>query len=64
MEAVTADEKETDIRLRSTSSRLQQGTIELKLGDDRSANDLFNTIKGSATNKNIWPNRQVRRPPR
>jgi len=40
---VTADEKETDIRLRSTGSK-QQGTIELKLGDERSGVDLFNTI--------------------
>jgi hypothetical protein len=43
-EAVTADEKETDIRLRSTGSK-QQATIELKLGDKRSAADLFNAIK-------------------
>jgi hypothetical protein len=42
-ESVTADEKETDIRFRSTGSR-QQGTIELKLGDERSGTDLFNTI--------------------
>jgi hypothetical protein len=49
-EAVTADEKETDIRLRSTGSR-QQGTIELKLGDDRSANDLFKTIKDQLLTK-------------
>jgi hypothetical protein len=42
-ESVTADEKETDIRLRSTGSK-QQATIELKLGDDRSGMDLFNTI--------------------
>ncbi len=42
-EAVTADEKETDIRLRSTSSK-QQATVELKLGDERSGTDLFNTI--------------------
>lgn len=42
-EAVTADEKETDIRFRSTASG-QQGTIELKLGDERSGTDLFNTI--------------------
>ena len=31
-EAVTADENETDIRLRATSSN-QQGVIELKLGE-------------------------------
>ena len=42
-ESVTADEKETDIRFRSTGSK-QQGTIELKLGDERSGTDLFNTI--------------------
>jgi len=42
-EAVTADEKETDIRFRSTASA-QQGTIELKLGDERTGTDLFNTI--------------------
>ncbi len=42
-EAVTADEKETDIRFRSTASK-QQGTIELKLGDKWSGTDLFNTI--------------------
>jgi hypothetical protein len=42
-ESVTADEKETDIRLRSTGSK-QQGTIELKLGDNRSATDLLSTI--------------------
>jgi hypothetical protein len=43
-ESVTADEKETDIRLRSTGSK-QQATIELKLSDNRGATDLFNTIK-------------------
>ncbi len=43
-EAVTADEKETDIRLRSTVST-QQGTIELKLADDRSGRDLFDTLR-------------------
>ena len=48
-EAVTADEKETDIRLRSCSG--QQGTIELKLGDSRSGTDLFNTIKDQLLTK-------------
>lgn len=43
-ESVTADEKETDIRFRSTGSK-QQGTIELKLADGRSGTDLFNTIR-------------------
>ena len=42
-EGVTADEKETDIRFRSTGSS-QQGVIELKLGDERSGTDLFNTV--------------------
>jgi ferredoxin-like protein FixX len=49
-ESVTADEKETDIRLRSTSSK-QQGTIELKLGDKRSATDLFATINDQLLTK-------------
>ena len=49
-ESVTADEKETDIRLRSTSSK-QIGTIELKLGDQRSGADLFNTIKDQLLTK-------------
>jgi hypothetical protein len=44
------DEKETDIRLRSTSSK-QIGTIELKLGDERSGADLFNTIKDQLLTK-------------
>lgn len=43
-ESVTADEKETDIRLRATSST-QQAVIELKLGDNRSGRDLFSTIQ-------------------
>ncbi|NTJ11703.1 NACHT domain-containing protein [Rhizobium lusitanum] len=42
-EAVTADEKETDIRLRSPVSP-EQATIELKLADGRSGKDLFDTI--------------------
>ena len=49
-ESVTADEKETDIRFRSTSSK-QQGTIELKLGDGRSGTDLFNTIRDQLLTK-------------
>jgi hypothetical protein len=49
-EAVTADEKETDIRFRSTASG-QQGTIELKLGDERSGTDLFNTIRDQLLTK-------------
>ncbi len=43
-EAVTADEKETDIRLRSTAST-HQATIELKLADDRPGRDLFDTLR-------------------
>ncbi|MCJ7997028.1 ATP-binding protein [Rhizobium cremeum] len=44
-EAVTADEKETDIRLRSTGSA-HEAIIELKIGEkDRSAADLRATIK-------------------
>ena len=43
-ESVTADEKETDIRFRSTGLQ-EQGIIELKLGDKRSGTDLFNTIR-------------------
>lgn len=44
-EAVTADEKETDIRLRSAGSQ-HEAIIELKIGEkDRSAADLKATIK-------------------
>lgn len=42
-EAATADEKETDIRLRSTASN-HEAVIELKLADDRTACDLRDTI--------------------
>lgn len=42
-EAVTADEKETDIRLRSVVSD-HEAVIELKLADGRSARDLRDTI--------------------
>jgi hypothetical protein len=43
-EAVTADQKETDIRLRSTGSG-QQGVIELKIGEkERSARDLRDAL--------------------
>src|SRR5207249_6567002 len=49
-ESVTADEKETDIRFRSTGSK-QQETIELKLGDERSGSDLFNTIRDQLLTK-------------
>jgi len=44
-EAATADEKETDIRMRATASA-QQATIELKIGEkSRSAADLRATLK-------------------
>jgi hypothetical protein len=49
-ESVTADEKETDIRFRSTGSK-RQGTIELKLGDDRPGTDLFNTLRDQLLTK-------------
>ena len=42
-EAVTANEKETDIRLRSVVSD-HEAVIELKLADRRSARDLRDTI--------------------
>jgi hypothetical protein len=53
-ESVTADEKETDIRFRSTGSK-QQGIIELKLGDERSGTDLFNTIRDQLLTKYMAP---------
>ena len=44
-ESVTADEKETNVRLRSTASS-QQAVIELKLGEkDRSGRDLRETLR-------------------
>jgi hypothetical protein len=49
-EAATADEKETDIRLRSSASD-QQATIELKLGDGRSARDLRDTLRAQLVTK-------------
>jgi hypothetical protein len=50
-EAVTADEKETDIRLRSTLSD-QQATIELKIGEkDRSAAELRHALKEQLVTK-------------
>lgn len=53
-EGVTADEKETDIRLRSAVSD-QQAVIELKLGDDRSGRDLRDTIKEQLVTKYMAP---------
>ena len=49
-EAVTADEKETDIRLRSVSSG-HEAVIELKLSDSRSARELRDTIHNQLVNK-------------
>ena len=49
-EGVTADEKETDIRLRSTISD-HEAVIELKLADGRSARDLRDTLKDQLVTK-------------
>ena len=50
-EGVTADEKETDIRLRATGSK-QQGTIELKIGEKkRSAAELRAALKDQLLTK-------------
>jgi len=50
-EAVTADEKETDIRLRSVLSK-HEAVIELKLGEKRrSAKELLDTIEGQLVKK-------------
>jgi hypothetical protein len=51
-EAVTADEKETDIRLRATTSN-QQGVIELKVGDKAywTAAELRKTLKDQLLTK-------------
>jgi hypothetical protein len=49
-EAVTADEKETDIRLRSVASN-HEAVIELKLGDGRTAKDLRDTIEHQLVKK-------------
>lgn len=49
-EAVTADEKETDIRLRVASSG-QQGTIELKIGENWTGRALRDTIRSQLVAK-------------
>lgn len=49
-EAATADEKKTDIRLRSTKSQ-HEAVIELKLADERSARDLRDTINNQLVKK-------------
>jgi len=53
-EGVTADEKETDIRLRAATSD-QQAVIELKLGDGRPGRDLRDTIKEQLVTKYMAP---------
>ena len=52
-EAVTADEKETDIRLRSVLSD-HQAVIELKRADQRSAHDLRNAIYEQLVKRYMW----------
>lgn len=49
-EAATADEKETDIRLRSVASD-HEGIIELKLADGRTAEDLRETLSAQLVTK-------------
>ena len=49
-EAATADEKETDIRLRSTVSS-HEAVIELKLADGRTAEDLRDALKSQLVTK-------------
>jgi len=49
-EAATADEKETDIRLRSTVSN-HEAVIELKLADGRTARDLRDTLMDQLVTK-------------
>ena len=49
-EAVTADEKETDIRLRSTTSP-HEAVIEIKLGDGHSPKDLLDAIENQLVKK-------------
>ncbi|MDD3683754.1 MAG: hypothetical protein PHW09_07765, partial [Desulfovibrio desulfuricans] len=49
-EAVTADEKETDIRLRSVVGGYE-AVIELKLGNERTAKDLRDTIEKQLVTK-------------
>lgn len=53
-EGATADEKETDIRLRSTRSN-QQGVIELKRADQRPGTDLFVTLEEQLLKKYMAP---------
>lgn len=51
-EAVTADHKETDIRLVSTGGSHQQAVIELKIGEkDRSASELRQALREQLVDK-------------
>ncbi|MBC3832304.1 ATP-binding protein [Undibacterium amnicola] len=53
-EGVTAEEKETDIRIQLCNCDLQ-GVIELKLGDGRSGRDLRDTLKNQIVTKYMAP---------
>ena len=53
-EGVTADEKETDIRLCSTASPYE-AVIELKLGDRHTAKELRDTIENQLVKKYMAP---------
>lgn len=53
-EAVTADEKETDIRLHSVVSN-HEAVIELKLADNRTARDLRDTIYNQLVKRYMEP---------
>jgi hypothetical protein len=58
-EAVTAEEKETDIRIKLRDCDLE-GVIELKLGDGRSGRDLRDTLNEQIVKKYLAPrNRRV-----
>ncbi len=53
-EAVTAEEKETDIRLRSVASD-HEAVIEIKRADGRSGRDLRDTIDAQLVTKYMAP---------
>ncbi|SFN31166.1 NACHT domain-containing protein [Dokdonella immobilis] len=57
-EAVTADEKETDIRLRSVTGGYE-GVVELKIGEkDRSAKELVGAIEDQLVMKYLGPEKR------
>jgi len=56
-EAVSAEEKETDIRLVSTVPP-ETGVIELKVGNERSGADLRDTIQDQLVEKYLRPDRR------